>query len=328
MRPSSVGLMLCFVLACGDSSGTGGAAGGNDTGGSGPGGSSGTAGAGGGLAPRGSCDFSDRVGRFTVEKQTDFGVVQGSVADGVVPSSVPEVVSESGGCRLLKRQNFACTPSCVGAETCGQDGVCIPYPRQVSVGTVTIAGLTKPAVMDPQTPGNGYFAPDATNPPYTPGSSIKLSAAGAETHEAFELYGVGSEPLATAPTWVLTEGEDLVVNWAAPTIETPATILVELSIDQHGSSPLTLQCEFEDTGTATVPASVIDELINSGVSGFPNGKIVRRTVDKTSIDVGCVELAVGSPLAANVSVAGFIPCNSPDDCPDGQTCNLAIEICE
>lgn len=141
MRPSSVGLMLCFVLACGDSSGTGGAAGGNDTGGSGPGGSSGTAGAGGGLAPRGSCDFSDRVGRFTVEKQTDFGVVQGSVADGVVPSSVPEVVSESGGCRLLKRQNFACTPSCVGAETCGQDGVCIPYPRQVSVGTVTIAGL-------------------------------------------------------------------------------------------------------------------------------------------------------------------------------------------
>jgi hypothetical protein len=328
MRPLAFGFALYFLLACGDSSGTGASAGAGGSNAGGSGGSSGTAGAGGAISPRGSCDASERVGRFTVEKQKEFGVVQGSVADGVVPSSVPEVVSESGGCRLLKRQNFSCTPSCIGAETCGQDGVCIPYPRQVSVGTVTITGLTTPAVMEPQNPGNGYFAPDAENPPYTPGSAVNLSAAGAESHEGFALYGVGSEPLETAPTWILAEGSDLEVSWPAPTVETPAAILVELTIDQHGSSPLTLQCEFEDTGAAAVPASVIDQLINSGVSGFPNGKIVRRTVDNTSIDVGCVELVVGSPLAANVSVAGFIPCNSPDDCPKGQTCNIAIEICE
>ena len=45
-------------------------------------------------------------------------------------------------------------------------------------------------------------------------------------------------------------------------------------------------------------------------------------------ELGCVELVVGSPLAANVSVSGFTPCNTTAECPSGQVCNVALQRCE
>jgi hypothetical protein len=279
-------------------------------------------------APRGPCDFTSRVGRFSIEKQVDFGVVQGTVDEGVVPTSIPRIVSEIAGCKLLERRNLACIPGCVGAETCGESGTCIPYPRQVSVGEVTISGLTKETIMSPQQPGNSYFAPGADNPPYEVQSKVVLSAEGAGDVGSFQLFGVGSEPLAESPRWVLERGADLTLTWAAPTSSVEATVLVELTIDQHGISPLSLSCELEDTGSATVPAAAVDQLINSGVSGFPNGRIIRRTADHIELGAGCVELVVGSPLAASVSVSGFTPCNGQGDCPSGQACNVPLQRCE
>jgi hypothetical protein len=280
------------------------------------------------IAPRGPCPIETRVGSFAIEKQVQFGVVQGSVADGVVPTAIPRLALEDGTCRLLERRTLSCIPACVGAQTCGEDGACIPYPRQVSVGTVTIAGLTKATTMSPLQPGNSYFAPGADNPPYAVGSEVTLAAAGDGPGTSFSLFGLGSEPLAQVPTWQLVAGQDLEVTWPAPTSGVAATVLVELMIDQHGASPLTLSCEFPDTGSALVPSAIVDRMIDSGVSGFPNGRLMRRTADHVDIDVGCVELAVGSPLAANVTVSGFTPCNSSAECPSGQICNIALQRCE
>jgi hypothetical protein len=287
------------------------------------------------IAPRGPCEVATRVGRFTVEKQVDFGVVQGTVSDGVVPSAVPALVLEQGNCQLVERRNLVCLPACVGSETCGESGTCIPFPRQISVGEVAIRGLTKETLMSPQQPGNSYFAPGADNPPYQVQGEVVLSASGATDLPAFQLFGIGSEPLAQAPVWLLEAGADLVVEWAAPTADVAATVLVELTIDQHGTSPLSLSCEFPDTGSASVPSSVIDRLLGAGISGFPNGRITRRTADHVDIHAGtdnaaaaCVELAVGSPLAATVSVSGYTPCNAAGDCPEGQTCNVALQRCE
>jgi hypothetical protein len=279
-------------------------------------------------APRGACDVSARIGGFKVEKQVDFGVVQGEVRDGVVPTAIPNVVDDDGRCRLLERRNLACFPACVGMETCGESGACIPFPRQVSVGEVRISGLIRDTVMSPLMPGNSYLSPGAPNPPYVVESPIVLSAAGQEGIPAFQLFGIGSEPLGEAPTWVLTPGSDLVLEWSAPTVDVATTVLAELSIDQHGITPLSLSCELEDTGTATIPAAIVDRLIASGVTGFPNGRITRRTADHVDLAIGCVDLVVGSPLSANVSVSGFTPCDAPGDCPSGQTCNIALERCE
>jgi hypothetical protein len=229
---------------------------------------------------------------------------------------------------LLERRTLACIPACVGAQTCGEDGTCIPYPRQVSVGEVVITGLTKATVMAPLQPGNSYFAPGADNPPYAVGSEVVLSAAGEGERAPFHLFGLGTEPLAQAPDWRLQAGADLSVSWAAPTAAAEATVLVELTIDQHGASPLTLSCEFPDTGSAVIPAALVDRMIDSGVSGFPNGRLMRRTVDHEDLELGCVELVVGSPLAADVSVDGFTPCNNSGECPSGQVCNVALQRCE
>jgi hypothetical protein len=103
---------------------------------------------------------------------------------------------------------------------------------------------------------------------------------------------------------------------------------VELSIDQHGLSPLSLRCLFPDTGEATIPADVIDGLIGAGVTGFPFGRLVRMTADSVQTEVGCVELRVGSPVAADVSVAGYVPCDDETDCPIDLDCNLQLQRCE
>jgi hypothetical protein len=280
------------------------------------------------VVPRGPCDVADRVGGFSIEKQAQFGVVQGTVTDGVVPTAIPSLALSDGPCKLLERRTLACIPTCVGAETCGEAGACIPYPRQVSVGEVTVSGLTQETRMSPLAPGNSYFAPGADNPPYAVGREVVLSAAGAGERGAFQLFGMGSEPLIEAPRWQLAAGQDLSIEWPAPTSSVETTVLVELTIDQHGASPLTLSCEFPDTGSATVPASLVDRMIDSGVSGFPNGRITRRTADHADVAGRCVDLVVGSPLAASIGLAGYTPCNGPEDCPSGQDCNVVLERCE
>jgi hypothetical protein len=275
--------------------------------------------------PRGACAVSTRLGRFSVERQKDFGVVQGTILDGIVPTSIPEVVTEQEGCKLLRRRNLGCSPACSSSETCGEDGKCIPYPRQISVGDVTIAGLTKPVSMTPQQPGALYFAPGQDNPPFSPTARVELDAAGSDEVKAFQLLARGSEPLLEAPSWVLQEGKALELSWPAGSEVT--SVGIELTIDQHGSSPLSLTCELADTGRGTVPGELIDRLITSGVSGFPNGRIQRRSVDHVDSKLGCIELSVGSTLAARVRVAGFTPCQSDADCPSGTTCDLAQERC-
>ena len=285
----------------------------------------GAAGSGDGPSPRGACPAAKRLGRFAVERQKDFGVVQGTILDGVVPTSVPELVEEQDGCSLLRRRNLSCSPACTSSETCGEKGKCIAYPRQISVGTVTIDGLTKKVTMEAQQPGAVYFAPGQDNPPFLPTAVVQLEAAGAASIDAFELFGRGSKPVAEPSVWLLEQDKPLELTWLAGTDAT--TIGVELTIDQHGSSPLSLSCEFPDGGTGRIPATLVNQLITSGVSGFPNGRFVRHSVDHVEVERGCIELSVGSALAARVRVAGFTPCKTSADCPSGTTCDVAQERC-
>jgi hypothetical protein len=322
-------LLLAMAAACSggaaNSVGSGGAGGGV---GAGAGGSGGPGGQVGTMNLRGPCGVEVQVGRFSVETQTDFGVVQGVVFGGVVPTSIPRLVSEQGPCKVWERRNLVCIPACAGATTCGESGTCIPYPRQLSVGRVSITGLTRPTAMEPRMPGNNYFDPDADNPPFLVGSPIALTADGAEGRRGFQLSGRGSAPLGSKPTWMIERGNDLKIEWAKSATDDGTRVAVDLNIDQHGLSPLSVACEFEDTGMATIPATIIDRLFASGVSGFPNGRIFRRTADHVDVEQGCVELFVGSPLAADVSVAGHAACKKAEDCPSGQTCNLSLERCE
>ena len=277
----------------------------------------------------GECPYPERFGRFAVEALPGYTAVQGQVTDGVVPVTVLEEVLDEGGCRLMRRNLLICEPVCEPGFTCDVDGDCIPYPVGQDAGTVDVVGLVDDVSMDPVEPGFNYFFTALPEEAILPGETVRLRASGA-TVDPFELWGVGVETLALPDdaVWELEEGQPLQVTWPAATEGARSHLYLTLNIDLHGISPARVFCEFPDTGTAEIPPAVVDGLVGSGVSGFPQGTLTRRTIDRADVAGGCVDFAVSSPRVVEVDVVGFIPCNPQTPCPDDMECNLALEICE
>jgi hypothetical protein len=276
----------------------------------------------------GPCSMETRAGRFRVERQELFPVIDGSIADGVVPVTILEHLETIGDCDVLRRNNPYCNPSCEPGFTCDYDGECIPFPENKDVGTVTIRGLAELLAMEPVVPGNRYFDTTLTDPLFAPGDAIFLDADGADL-PGFLLEGVGSDvlELPDETTIVIEDGQPILVEWPAPTTATDASVRLELSIDQHGNSPVKIECELDDTGSAELPAAIAEALLTAGVSGYPNATLSRGTVDSAPVGDVCVELLVGSPRQPDVRVAGHTPCDDDEDCPDGLTCDIPNNTC-
>lgn len=275
----------------------------------------------------GECALDVRVGRFSVDETEDYAVVDGKVNDAVVPTDVLTLLYASGDCEVLRRENPFCDPACGSSETCDLSGNCVPYPLGVSVGDVQLTGLVSPVTMSPVEPGNAYFDTSLPNPPWQAGEALHLSASGAA--EGFSMDAIAPEALVLASTdWTLVPGEAFVVQWQAPSSNSASDVRLELRIDQHGSTPAKLVCKFADVGEGTVDAETLSVLIDNGLTGFPAGELHRRSVDHTDADTGCVEFLARSTRTAFVEVAGYTPCRQDTDCPDGETCNEALERCE
>lgn len=276
----------------------------------------------------GPCALDVMAGRFRAERQELFPVVDGSLADGVVPVTILEELEQVGDCVLLRRNNPFCDPACEPGFTCDFDGACIPHPENQDVGVVTIRGLSGDVAMSPVQPGNHYFDTSVGEPLFEPGDKILLDAAGGDM-QPFMLEGVGSEvlELPEEATIIVEEGEPIQVEWPAPTVDTDAEMQLTLSIDQHGNSPVKVECVFEDVGSAAIPAQLTDALLGAGVSGYPNATLNRRTLDSAGVGDFCVEFRVGSPRQPDVRVAGHTPCDEDEDCPDGLTCDESINTC-
>jgi hypothetical protein len=277
----------------------------------------------------GMCPLETRLGGFAVEALESYSTVYGDVSEGVVPVTILQEVAAEGDCRLMKKENPFCDPPCEAGETCDFDGQCIPYPETQDLGTVTVAGLEIDVIMDPVKPGYAYFNTSVPHPAFAPDQLIELNTEAAY-FDAFTLHGVGAsmmEPL--DKQWVVSEGQPLAVSWATSSDETQrAVVSLELNVDQHGTSPITVWCTFEDDGAGEVPAGLVDQLVNAGVTGFPSGKLTRRTEDKVELDQGCVDFVVASPRSVDVDVDGYTSCYTEEDCPPDQDCNLALQICE
>lgn len=276
----------------------------------------------------GKCPLATRWGGFEVEANESYSVADGTIANGVVPAAVLEETLSEGDCRLLKRNNPYCNPACETGETCDYDGTCIPYPENQPLGTVTIGGLKESVSMDPLSDANQYSFSKLSNPAFEPGALIELKTSGG-AYAPLTLYGVGVAPLVPTTTdWIITEGTPLALTWDVPTGVVRSEVFVSVNVDQHGLTPVTLECTFADDGAAEIPSSVMDALLGSGVSGYPSARIQRRTADKVQLGAGCADFVVDYELLAHVSVTGHTPCSGPDDCPDGQECNMALQTCE
>ena len=276
----------------------------------------------------GACPQESLYGSFKVGNYDGYAAVDGAVADGVVPITILEPMQTTGDCVLKRKNNPFCNPTCDPSETCDFDGQCVPYPTNKDVGQVTVAGLVVDVYMDPREPGMNYFDTSLSNPAFQPGDLIELVAAGGEL-PGFTLHGVGIEGLAVPEEpLVVNPGDPLVLDWTPLTEAGRGVVNLRLNIDQHGTTPVSVFCEFDDDGEGTVPAEAIDALTEFGVSGYPSAILTRQTVDSADVDEGCVEFHVLSIADAALEVAGYIPCSATDPCPGDLTCDLELGLCE
>lgn len=277
----------------------------------------------------GACPLATRFGGFTVEVNPDYSAIDGKVLAAVVPVTVLTEVATDGECRLHRKENPWCDPACAGDETCDLTEVCIDYPLAVDLGDVTIAGLVEDVRLTPAVPGYRYFDTELDHPTVVPGALVELRTAGG-AFEPVRLHGVGVEPLTMTETeWTLTRDQAFTVHWNGPTAAVRSHVLLALSVDQHGVTPGSISCEFVDDGEGEIPATLVRAMLDAGVTGYPNGRLSRQTVDSVGIGEGCMDLSVTYPLLADrVNVSGHTPCKQLNDCPPGHPCDLATETCE
>lgn len=318
------------VAACGESTGDGG---GGDT----PDAStegcgltgSGTA----DLNLKGSCDQTELLGSILLERQQDFSFLDGKVANKVLPGSVREVEMNMAGCRLMRKRFPFCDPGCQSGEACTFAGECVPFPERQDLGEVCVAGLSESYVLTAQEPNFHYFNTQIVHPAFGGGERVELRSSGGAFGN-IALLGVGVSAMSVSESqWNIVEGEDLDVSWATSDSDAHASVHLSVNIDQHGSSPLLLDCDFPDSGSGTIPSALLEVLLNSGISGFPVGRIERRTADLQMVSgangiEGCVEFIVRSPATVDLRVSGHTPCTSNAQCPSGQTCNTQMETCQ
>jgi hypothetical protein len=346
------GLSIASIVACSSSddgtddptAGTGatsgapgagtnsGSAGASTAGTSGGGSGNGTAGT--GASPG---DEGELLGSFKVEVTADesgptMGTtsVLGKVTSGATPSAVVwEEAGAEGACRLEKPRVPFCTPSC-GADVCVEDDVCRPYPTAQSVGAVTLTGVRlldgtsdlalKEVAKAYQPPAGTMFA----YPPFQEGDAVKVSAAGGDL-PGFDLQTTG-----VAPMWLsnenltLEEGEPLELTWEAAADPRASSIHLKLDISHHGGSKGMIECDQDDTGTLSIPAALVTELLGLGVAGFPTVIVTRSASARTSVGSGDVALTIASTIERGVTVPGVESCTDDAQCPTGETCQADL----
>jgi hypothetical protein len=303
-------------------------------GGEGPAGGGGSTGLGqGGVAaielPYAPCDEAAVVGQFVILLGAEFTSVDGKVTDAVLSSQVPDELGREGDCRLLKAALTTCTPACpVATQVCDRSSTCVPLPRAHDVGTVTVHGLVVPMTMSANAVTRSYTNPmELPAVGFLPGADLRITTSGGD-YAPFELRGWGVSPLVLGKPIEVVEGRATQLTWQAPAVAGPARVDVLLNINQHGTTKAWIECTFADTGAGEIPSTLIDGLIEQGLTGYPTLTATRRSATSQNIEPGCVELLVASDVTVDVEVEGIVSCNTSAMCPVGQACLPVERFCE
>lgn len=337
-----VGLAACSSKD--DDTGTGGTAGssgsGNTAGSSSAGTSSSTAGK-GSTAGSSSTFPEELVGTFQVqaiedEKDDTTGItkVVGTVGDGPIPSNVVwTVAKQEGDCKLETPTAPFCAEGC-GADVCVADDTCQAYPTNHSVGDVVLSGVNVSgggAMLTLKEIAKTYQPPAGTNfayPPFAAGDEIKLQASGGD-FAAFDLATPGVDPLhVTTTDFALDTGKAFELTWDAAKDPKASQVYVKLDISHHGGIRGMIECTTDDTGSLTISADMMSELIGLGVAGYPSVVLMRQSIDSAQIAPGRVRLEVSSRAERYVSIAGIDSCTTDEDCPSGKTCRTMDSTCQ
>jgi hypothetical protein len=311
----------------GGKSATGGSgAGGTGAGGSGAGGSGAGGSASGALLPYKPCDQATRVGGFAVELKrnegsTPFTALSGGVKNAVDPTAVWQELAKEGDCRVQIGRMLVCNTPCAAGKICAGSNMCVDEPATQDLGTVTFTGLGAPVpLMLANFQYSGSLPAEAPYPPVAAEAEVHVQTGGGK-YAAFTLAGRGLAPIELAgPGPRVARNQPLPVTWKAPAKAGSARVHIKLDIAHHGGISARLECDVADSGSVTIPSTLINQLMDRGVAGFPSLSLTRQTADSTTIAPGCVDFVVASEEAREVEVEGVVSCNQEHPCPSGKTC--------
>ncbi len=255
----------------------------------------------------------------------------GKVYDGVQPEAIVwEAAASGGGCTLLTPRVPFCATPCGSLSVCVETDTCKPYATAQAVGTITATGLATSTgvmsfTMDPI--ANGYQPPSDVTlayPAFTEGEKFELVASGSAFTGAFTIGTRGVAALTLTSTAIdLRPSQPLALTWVAPGAA-GSTIHIKLDISHHGGSKGKLECDVPDTGSTSIDASLITQLLNLGAAGYPTIIVTRSNVGSAAIRGGRVDLVASSAVEHAVDVPGVISCTDTPECPIGQTCQADL----
>ncbi|HSA21959.1 MAG TPA: hypothetical protein P5076_10940, partial [Myxococcota bacterium] len=255
-----------------------------------------------------------------------YTTVVGKIFDGPTPSAlVWEETVADGPCQLLTPRVPYCEEDCGGDALCVEDGQCRAYPAVQEVGEVLVQGIhtSSGATQFSMQPIAGNYQPaeELPYPPFAEGDVITFAAAGSAFAPAFTLEAVGIAPFSLASAdIVLEDGQDVTLTWTPPAAAGSSRIALKLDISHHGGTKGKIVCDAPDSGSLTLPAAMLSQLLDLGVAGFPTIVVTRKSTGSATVPAGVVTLELLSGVVQAVSIPGLVSCNDDEDCPVEQTC--------
>ncbi len=267
----------------------------------------------------------------------------GCAVYGVVTPSCVNI----GGCST-RSSNAACAAAAVtgvNACVCVATDTCQAYPSRKDVGDVSVSGVRTTAGAQRfqlTNLGNSYIVdPNTTElafPAFAEGDPIEVSASGAD-YPAFQISATGVAPLTLGRDDYRLEKDlsdpdpthykPLSIEWNPPDSTDSGRVEIELNISRHAGTIGFLACDVEDTGSVTISAGLVSQLVMLGnIAGFPELNVTRSSSGSTKIQPGRVDLIVRSNVERFITIEGFDSCLLDSQCPSGSVCNTARKLCE
>jgi hypothetical protein len=258
-----------------------------------------------------------------------FASFQGNVRTATLVESIEwDFVREEGECQLLVPVFPFCDPACESGMVCVAGDMCIPEAQPVNIGPVNVSGL-----MTEEGASEFSISPVGSKSNYLPPASITLAYPPAEDGAAVTLSG----EIEGAPLTIETSGiaplsidmeevpiggdEDAIVTWGAPGSDSQSEMELLVDISYHGGVKGKVICNTADDGEHAIPASILNDLIDLGVAGFPTITF-HRVARGASSAPHEIEFRVEQNVQIPVAIDGLVSCTFPEDCPEGETCQV------
>jgi len=225
------------------------------------------------------------------------------------PRARPQPVAVDGDCVYMMPTTPVCDPPCgdVYQYVCTLDHRCMPAPQPRALGDMKLTfgrSGTDPELLFTVTPSGDISDPF---PLLVPGAEI-VARSSAGDHDPFTLRALGVAtvgPVAVPGGAVFTGGQPLAVTWTPGGQPEVDRVTVRLSATFDNGPPGDVVCDFADTGSAVIPASMVDRQASYDMA--LRLSVYRSTAQAVTLAQGCVYLQVSSVDGLRITPAPVSP---------------------